>query len=326
MTRRLDQIYADILEHPERDDLRLEYADVCALSDPERADYIRKELVGEQGDPRVARQIMSPLLRYSQKTPFGLVGLKISRGFIEHITTDPQTFIEHGATICQLAPIRHVTFLPRPPANESQEPRWGLSSPLPALMQCPHLANLHTIQLVGWTGSFWLLEPADIEHVLTSPNLGRMLCMRFPRISATSLFRDPAYLEGLWRRIFSLPTFRKMLTIGLPYDYDQWPGEGLVNTESPNGPGGLRFTPDGNSDWFVISTTTPMPPAGRAIEREYGYIPTLHRHNKVQATDGKPLDYFELTLKWQRGELPLHPVGSPVTEEIYAELPPPYFQ
>lgn len=319
MTRALDQIHAAIIDHPESDALRLEYADACEPTDPDRAHYIRKAIAGEQGDPPVLRRIMWPFHRYAQDTPFGQIGLKISRGFVEHLTTDPQTFIEHGDTICRLDPIRHVTFVPEPGATG-----YALSA-IPALMACPHLAYLHTIQFINSPESFWQLEPEDIEHVLTSPHLGRMLCMRFPRVSSAPAFRSPSYLGALWQHIFTLPTFRKMLVIGLPYDYAQWSGEGFIDAETPKGPmGESRFTPDGNSDWFIVTKTTPMPPAGRVLEREYGYIPTLHQHNKL--ADGKPIDYFELTLRWQRGELPRHPVGSPVTEEIYAELPPPFYQ
>ena len=37
-------VLSDIRQHPERDDLRLEYADACEAKDPDYARYIRAEI------------------------------------------------------------------------------------------------------------------------------------------------------------------------------------------------------------------------------------------------------------------------------------------
>ena len=303
--RSTSEILADIRRQPERDDLRFEYADACQAKDPDYARYIRTELEywrpgssidTPRGSRRVATRIAHPFEKYCYS-------VELNRGFVEEVTMDPYIFIDHGDKLLDLAPIRMITFTPKPsPPGLDRPPfRQVVPSAVPEVMACPHIARVYGIDFDNSNFQTWYLEDSDIEAMLTSKYLDRLLTFTLPGGRTQDSWRDD-YCAGVWERAFARPEFRKMLTVDFPH----YPGE---------------ISREYDDDWERVTEPIAMGAQGRAFEQEHGYLPSLHEINVWGANPSGPLWHDELVLGVLRGELPKFPVGAPVTEEMYA-LPP----
>jgi len=299
------EILKDICLHPELDELRLEYANACEAKDPSHAAYIRHEIdvsrpesgVWRRGSEQIAKRIAHPFLQ-------DCYDARLDRGFVEEVTMDPYVFIERGDRLLDRAPIRKITFTPKPLPLGVEAPlnRQRVPSLVPEIMACPHLARVYAIEFRSSNFQCWFTDVPDIESVLASPYLDRMLIFELASQRLPAQL-DERYLPSVWERAFERPAFRKMISVG----FFGYPGEGSRTYE------------DG---WIRVTEATSMPEAGRALERKHGYLPALHVANVWGPLDSQVMLFdSEIVLDVLRGNLPTFPVGAPVTEEMYA-LPP----
>jgi hypothetical protein len=298
-------ILADILERPELDELRLEYADACEAKDPNYARYIRTELEywrpgssihTPEGSEQVAKRISHPIMQYCYS-------VHLYRGFVEEVTMDPYVFINRGDVLLDLAPIRRITFTPKPLPIGLALPHLTtlVPSSVPELMACRHLRRVDTVSFRDTNFQSWYLDKNDIESALASEHLQTLIGLGLPG-GPTQQDWSEDYTTTVWERAFARSEFRKMLWIGFPHH----PGEKALHHE------------DG---WDDVIEVEPMTERGRAFEQRYGYLPTLHWANRWGADSHKLMTDQESVLAVQRGELPIYPVGTPLTEEMY--VPPP---
>jgi hypothetical protein len=299
-------ILADILVRPELDELRLEYADACEAKDPNYARYIRTELEywrpgssihTPEGSEQVAKRISHPIMEYCYS-------VEMYRGFVEEVTMDPYMFISRGDVLLDLAPIRRITFTPKPLPLGLEPPllRARVPSCVPELMTCRHLRRVDSISFRDTNFQTWYLDRNDIESALISEHLQTLIGLGLPGGPTQRDWSDD-YTTTVWERAFARSEFRKMLAIGFPHH----PGEKAVSRE------------DG---WDDITEVEPMTERGRAFEQTYGYLPTLHWANRWGDDSRNVMTGREIVLAVQRGELPLYPVGTPVSEEMYVPPPP----
>ncbi len=302
--RATKDILVAICQHPERDDLRLEYADACEVRDPDYAQYIRAEVewarpgrpaATQKGSESIGQRIAHPFERYAYKA-------RLHRGFVDQLTMDPYVFIERGGELLDLAPIVSVTFTPRPAPPGIQVPLLPQRAPsaVPDVMACPHLRGLRDIAFQSTSYQDWYLSEDDIESVLASSYLDRLLTFALPGGRAPGQW--PAdYSAGVWRRAFERPEFRKMIDV----DFPGYPGERTHEYE------------DG---WHRVLEPVAMDEQGRALERKHGYLPSLHVINRW-GEDPRTLAFnHEVILNVLRGTLPRFHAGTPTIEEMY-ELP-----
>jgi uncharacterized protein (TIGR02996 family) len=302
--RATKDVLSDICQHPERDDLRLEYADACEAKDPDYAQYIRAEIewarpgrpaATQKGSKGVERRIAHPFEKYAYKT-------RLHRGFVEELTMDPYVFIERGGELFELAPIVSVTFTPRPVPPGIPMPLLPQRAPsaVPDVMACPHLRGLRDVAFASTSFQDWYLSEADLESVLASNYLDRLLTFALPGGRAPGRWPE-GYSADLWNRAFERPEFRKMIDI----DFPRYPGERTNEYE------------DG---WERVMEPVAMDEQGRALERKHGYLPALHVINRW-GDDPMSLPFnHEVILKVLRGTLPKFPAGARASEEMY-ELP-----
>ncbi|MBA3455861.1 MAG: hypothetical protein H0T42_22380, partial [Deltaproteobacteria bacterium] len=97
--RNEEDIARDIVEHPERDDLRLEFAEVVSACDPLWAKLIRTDVdrynprwenIGRDSGRAVEARLKEPFGR------FGDVSIAFERGFPSTAYMAPETFLAHG--------------------------------------------------------------------------------------------------------------------------------------------------------------------------------------------------------------------------------------
>jgi hypothetical protein len=286
------------------DEPRLEYAAACEAKDPSYAAYIRHEIerarpesgVWRPGNEQVEKRIAHPFLE-------DCYDVQLYRGFVEEVTMDPNVFIERGDRLLDRAPIRKITFTPKPLPMGLEMPLIPQRVPslVPEIMACPHLARVYSIAFRDTNFQCWFTDVPDIESILASPYLDRLLTFKLASERFPAQL-DDGYLPSVWARAFDRPEFRKMIAVG----FFGYPGERSRSYE------------DG---WIRVTEATPMPEEGRALERKHGYLPTLHAANVWGNHESQRLFNNELVLEVLRGRLPKFPVGAPVTEEMYA-LPP----
>ncbi len=303
--RNKSEILDDVRCHPEIDAFRYEYADAIEAKDPEHAEYIR-ERVRTMSLPKGSRpptryydrleaRIAQPLLQHCYEVSF-------VRGFIEEITVDPFIFIDRGHQLLEAAPILKVVFSPKPLPAGAERPlgRTIVPSPIRELMGCALLDEICAVSFVASDGQRWWPHVDDIESILEGRYLSKLLIITLPEWDPNEFAADQC--KTFWTRAFDRPEFRKMLTLELP----GYPGE-------------RRHDFDDN--YYRVSEVLPMPAEGRALEQRHGYLPSLHLAAKWGTSDLNVLFDNELILAAQRGELPMFPVGAPVTDEMYAAPP-----
>ncbi|MBC7550799.1 MAG: hypothetical protein H7269_07880 [Cellulomonas sp.] len=277
-------VLAEMIQDPASDELRLEYARVIAVKDPEWARFIEEGL--QSLDHGGAVEVQNRIARNFSCCN----GLRFFRGFVEEIAIDPYVFLTQGARLLASSPIRHVQFRPDREAVDSYR-AVRLPSPIPELMTSPLLKRLRSISFESMGRRYWRFDGSDLGLVLGCPYLEDLIWLRIDGMD------DRMHGPTWWRTAYANRTCRALLHFE------------LVNLNSH--PAEQEFEFD-RGDAKVI-TTSPISPLGNALEAEHGYLPSLHRLESMHSP-------FIATLRHERGEAPRFPVGAPLTPEM-AEQP-----
>ena len=282
MSRDREEIFADILLHPELDQPRLEFAHVIARDDPSWARYIGRSLESDQFgyhsaslSAELQQRVLAPLRQ------FGDVSASFYRGFPEALYVPVDVFIRHGDALLDLAPIIEVRVLFD---RDREEP-----SRLSELLQCSAIRRV----LLLYVGASRFDYDA-YKTVISAPSLERLVKLETPD-SFAQWFPGPEAAEAeseMWSAIFASPNARRMIDWGLPIT--RQPYGDRLRVESPE------------SDYWETLTYEPMPLPDREIEQRYGYIPRLHAGN-----------WGASVLDVLRGKKPDFPVGAKPTEAMY---------
>jgi hypothetical protein len=268
------EYFRAVVENPEDDAARLDYA--RALGDVPWARFIEAQVT------RVARQrlrnessrsiasvverqlhdaesaaIARQVMKYTgyPPDPHRENRYEFHRGFIARVSVDQDSFLEHGAHLFKLAPLRGLTFrCPQP--TEPRRLLEILASPL-----------LRRLDHVGFPA--WRLTTDEQLAVLNAENLGR--CLSLNLTGSTLPWASRAEWQGA-------PVLRQILTFR---------GEEYLArfyTSSRAEPRANQYIGD------TVRTYHPTPASGRDLEAELGYLPWIHvRDNGVNTWD---LRYF----------------------------------
>jgi uncharacterized protein (TIGR02996 family) len=154
---------AEIIQRPEDDTLRLEYADeLAAQGDAARAEFVRLQLQlasASRDDPGWEEwedRVEELKRQHEERWTAGFTGRGISavifeRGFIEYISTTALLFIRQGSTWADKTPLRGVSLR----KVVGRGPRLGL---------CPHLLNITNMSLIDNH-----TRDADVIPIVRSP-------------------------------------------------------------------------------------------------------------------------------------------------------------
>lgn len=295
--RREEEITVDIVEHPERDDLRLEFAEAVSARDPLWAQLIRTDVAPydrtwqrlnrDQGDAVEAR-LEEPFRR------FGDVGVDFNRGFPSKAYMPLETFLARGNEILSLAPILEVVLTLPSLEYPAPPPRWNTY--LPALAACPALARVRELQLATGTCDF-----ASVNHLIGSPHITNLL--RFMPGGwhfESDAVRDQQE-EEMWPLLLDSPVFRRMISWGILGVTRRHVGDRMFQE---------TYNAYDETPRYKVRYE-PMSEDSCALEQKYGYIPCLHAAN----WDATVLDVL-------RGIKPDYPAGATPTEAMYAVPPP----
>jgi uncharacterized protein (TIGR02996 family) len=223
--RNLSQVFTEICERPDDDDLRSEYASLIEPLDPDRAEliriqmrraaaYRRNELWGEEArEAQLLRrhrdEWAKPLSMYAVRGDPDRIWFE--RGAAAGIEIDPRLFIEQADQLFRLAPLQHITFIePRDEHGELERDNEDRLAPFPMaeLLACPQLARLDEIWISAAN-----LESRDIAMLAQCPHLTRCLILDL----RNALLTEEDYLvlaEGpLTRKLLHINTTASMLSI-----------------------------------------------------------------------------------------------------------------
>ena len=266
-----------IAANPEDDDLRVQYAERCRTSDPERARFIdlqmaraRRRRGGDFSEPTNEEVALRKkrgadwahtIAKYSPRYEF-------DRGMVEEIAIDPHLFLERGEWLYKNAPIRHVWF------GRQADPG---PFPLADVLGSPLLAHLDTIVMQSKR-----FDDTAAESLARCPHLTRCLIL--------DLTGNRLAIRG-FTALAASPTTRRMLQIAVAPDAYH-PGQRFQPTDAMDSAGADIW------DWSDVSDE------GKALERQYGYVPWLHSQNWVLRLDARWLV--------DRGVVPVKPAGSPM--------------
>jgi hypothetical protein len=287
MTREPDQIFADILLHPELDEPRFEFAQAIERDDPAWAGYIERALVKDEfGYDSVSlpneleRRVLAPLRK------LGDVNATLYRGLPDTLYVPIDVFIQKGDALLDLAPIIDVRILVDAGTPESR---------LNELTHCSAISRV----LCLYVGSWPRFDYASYELLLKA-KLDRLLWLHTPDAFCHRLPTTENELpeRAMWPRLFANANFRRMLDWGLSATTHRVVGDRM------------RVEPAESDSWEIV-TYEPMPDEDREIEQQYGYIPRLHAAN----WGAKVLDVL-------RGKKPDFPAGARPVPEMYAVPPP----
>lgn len=287
--RAYEAIMADIVRDTHDDALRLEFASSVEPQYPAWSAYVRAEI--EAGAWRRSVHSLGVLagnrwrliedehlawegqLRKYLRCPH----IVYDRGLPSEITIDAGMFVEYGAHILKIFPIRHVRF-------ERDEEGFDFCE----LFRCPHLASLESMSLDDLTRK-------EREAMAASPFLGNCAALTLGGVDRKAKENDRDYYDLLassaWLR--NLITFERF-----PVARDSFPGESYDIVEE----GRLdRWDRD-------VRAWTPVKEQGRELEARHGYIPWLHpRENRAHP--------FDAAYHRMRGTLPVIAAGTPVPYE-----------
>ena len=200
--------------------------------------------------------------------------VKFERGFLWRISMNPYLFLEQGDYIMRrIAPLRSITFFPDPD---------GDPFPMDKLAASPLLSRLDMISFDRCR-----LTDSELETFAASPHLDRLYSIDLN--GSETLTKDSA------RILAAHPATRKCLEIVFPVldGNPQWPPQELIEYDGYGSDGVHR-----GYDHFELSEQ------GKALEREFGYIPWLHLDNQCHPAD---LGYWT-----ERRALPCFVPGSPI--------------
>ncbi|MEI6232402.1 MAG: hypothetical protein WCT04_05085 [Planctomycetota bacterium] len=178
-------LLADILNHPDDNELRRCYADCAAKRIDARADLIRVhlEIVANKLDPYGIRsrqhqpQIRAKVLvaRHPEwgdtMRHLGAKSVVLHRGFIGQIEIDTREFLKNAAEIFRSEPVQHVRFL-------------NAKEALADLIASPFLSRLNSLLLDDTN-----LDDSDVAALVASPRLQqvRYLSLRQNHITNAGL-------------------------------------------------------------------------------------------------------------------------------------------
>jgi len=295
--RNEEDIARDIVDHPERDDLRLEFAEVVSACDPLWAKLIRTDVdrynprwenIGRDSGRVVEARLKEPFRR------FGDVSIAFERGFPSTAYMPLETFLAHGDEILSLAPILEVALSLPYLGDRGFRPHWN--DHLPALMACPALARVRELNLgTGW------FDFESMKHVIASPYIENLLRLTPGDWSFESPVVRNQQEDDMWPLLLESPVFRRMISWGILGVTRRSLGDRCWKETHIEYDGPDRYT----------AHYVPMSDESRAVERRYGYIPCLHAGNSKATV----LDVL-------RGIKPDYPAGATPTEEMYAVPPP----
>jgi uncharacterized protein (TIGR02996 family) len=296
----INEVFRQICENPEGDELRLEYAKLIEPSDPDHAELIRFQ-IGVAADRRRGTRSYGletkerHLLEVNQTrwardiAKFAAYGLpdrvEFDRGFPARLKMHPDVFVEYADLLFRLAPIRHIDFIqPYDEDNQDVVDESGNIAPYPMdrLLASPQLSRLDSVGFVNVKLKLGNPDdPGDVTKIARCPHLTRCVYLNFA--FTTISFHD--FLELAEGELTS-----KMLVV-TPLDV----GEQYVSEYDEHG------------DEY---TGTVFSEEWRAVERRLGYIPWLHpSHNRTNRFDAR----------WhlEHGKRPRYPPGSPPKDEWY---------
>ena len=169
------ELYAAILADPDNLELRLQYADAVADTDPEHAELIRLQLEKERLG-RQARRLPPDLSRHQRRLALSIgpriardvaplvTSWQLRRGFPELVKMTAESFLRTGAEVYRRAPVRHLILT-------------DLVGHLDAVVESPLLRRLSSLDLTANP-----IGDDGVERLVRSPHLGGI---RFLSLSGT---------------------------------------------------------------------------------------------------------------------------------------------
>ncbi|MCH8150052.1 MAG: TIGR02996 domain-containing protein [Planctomycetes bacterium] len=153
-----------VLAKPDDDKPRLAYADWCDARKDPRGEFIRLQLKAAKlgrrnGAPyRVEATALASKnrTRWARGVIMYVDELEFHRGFVEHVETSAERFLDSAERLFQSAPIRHLKLS-------------GSSTTLQQLFHSPHLASIRSLAL-----PYCKLEDRDLEVLSSSPSLAQL--------------------------------------------------------------------------------------------------------------------------------------------------------
>jgi uncharacterized protein (TIGR02996 family) len=271
---RYDELLAAVTSNPEDDAARLAFAAHIRPSEPDRAQFIDKQVKQAQ-QRRQARgprtNTDDPLLMQHETTWSRTIAKYATRwifdrGFIASIRIDPYLFLEYGEWLLKNAPIREVEF---------SKPMEG-PFPMAELVESSLLSRLDTIGLHDDS-----LTQHDLEPLAT--------CRHFDRLAILSSVELKVDHE-IYAILAENSQIRKALSV--LFSEQGFPGQ--------------RYEQTGQDDMQgrAVYAWTDLAPEGRILEARHGYLPWLHRENLCGS--------FDAAWYVAQGILPVQPPGSPV--------------
>jgi uncharacterized protein (TIGR02996 family) len=182
---RLDELYQEVLEHPDRDGPRRRYAEYLEQQGDELGEYIRLALDKDRHRLRAQDHARALDLKAALDDRLGaplrpwIVTFQLDRGLVALVKMDARTFIEHGSDVFARAPIQHLDLVETKPvfAELMQSPvlarvqtltltKNGLGDKEAELLAaCPHFRNLLSLDV--WGNKIGM---PGLEAITASPN------------------------------------------------------------------------------------------------------------------------------------------------------------
>ena len=292
-----------ILRDPENDTPRRAMVDLLGPSDPVRAKFIQIQLdvAQRRRETKYSRVVSddaggsSYLDAYEEEWTrdigFYMGELPIhrqvefDRGFVRLCSMNPYLFLEQGEHIMNaIAPLRGIAFFDDPD---------GDPFPMKEIAASPLLSRLEEIRFA----KCWLTE-SDLLTFAESPNLQRALILD---LRCHGKWPGVVLAEALAAN----PLTRKCLRIESNVLSEEVVAPWLRDFFGPIG----EFYAEADLDLHFGRALVEMSPEGRELERRYGYIPWLHKHNSGF--------YSPDAFYWvQTGALPRFVVGSPADAPV----------
>jgi hypothetical protein len=278
---RHQDLLREIVKRPENDHLRLEYSKLIAATDPALATFIdlqieRASQSRRSGSFKPVTVAEEALLEQHAKLWVSKISnfvrrADFHRGFIERIVVRPRDFLAHGNHLLAQAPVRHVAFVPT--TDELFPLGEILSSPLISGMDSVAFSNLH-------------LTDEQVKEIAGSRSMGGCLWLGLKANLVTHVG---------FRALAASPNMRNLLYIergnGISPEYH--PGQRLEQVYVEDSLASPTY------EW------APLGEDGKALEREFGYLPWLHPQDNA-------CDKFDARWFVEQGILPKRPAGSPV--------------
>ena len=140
-----------VLDRPDDDAARLAYANWIKAADPARAEFIRRQLIGDSAGDLLGEYGVRWAAEFA---PWGARDLVYRRGFVEAMSLTGRSFISLGAGLFDATPLREVRLI-------------AVNFLMEELIACPHLAKLDVLNLRGNQ-----LGDAGAEMLMRCPWLG----------------------------------------------------------------------------------------------------------------------------------------------------------